>query len=78
MKLGNCDKKLGWNPSRTVGVTTAFYNLQESKYFPQIEAQGAACVQYSDDVIVASNNDGWVPDLTITEQGIIESKEKSF
>jgi hypothetical protein len=52
--------------------------LQESKYFPQLEAQGAGYVQYSDDVIVASDDDKWVPNLNIPEQGIIESKEKSF
>jgi hypothetical protein len=31
--------------------------LQESKYFPQLEAQKASYVQYSDDVIAASNDD---------------------
>lgn len=52
--------------------------LQESKYFPQLEAQGASYVQYSDDVILANNNDEWTPDMTVLDQGIIESKEKSF
>jgi hypothetical protein len=52
--------------------------LQETRYFPQLEKQGASYVQYSDDVIVASNNDNWKPNLTVSEQGIIESREKSF
>lgn len=52
--------------------------LQESRYFPQLEAQGAAYVQYSDDLILASDDDRWIPNITVKEQGIIESKEKSF
>jgi len=52
--------------------------LQESEYFPKIQKQGACCVQYSDDVIVASDDDTWVPDISIPSQGIQESKEKSF
>jgi hypothetical protein len=31
--------------------------LQESKYFPQLESQGASFVQYSDDIIAASDDD---------------------
>jgi hypothetical protein len=52
--------------------------LQESEFFPKIEKQGASVAKYSDDGIVASNNDNWVPDLTVSEQGIKESKEKSY
>jgi len=52
--------------------------LQESEYFPKLEMQGASYVQYSDDVIVASDNDTWVPDISVSHQGIHESKEKSF
>lgn len=52
--------------------------LQESEYFPKLEAQGAAVTQYSDDVLVASDDDKWIPDLSVPHQGILESKEKSF
>lgn len=52
--------------------------LQESEYFPKLEKQGASFVQYSDDVIAASDDDMWIPDLSVTDQGINESKEKSF
>jgi hypothetical protein len=52
--------------------------LQESEYFPQLDAQKASYVQYSDDVIVASNDDSWQPNLTVSSQGIVESKKKSF
>jgi hypothetical protein len=52
--------------------------LQESKYFPQLKLQGASYVQYSDDVVVASDDDLWIPNLSVPEQGIEESVDKSF
>jgi hypothetical protein len=52
--------------------------LQESEYYKNIEKQGASFVQYSDDVIVGSDDDAWNPDLSVPKQGIIESKEKSY
>ncbi len=52
--------------------------LQDLNYFKQVKSQKATIVQYSDDGVIASNNDDWEPKLTIEEDGIWHSKEKSF
>lgn len=52
--------------------------LQESKFFPQLKAQKAKVVKFSDDGVVASDDDKWVPNVSVPSQGIFESKEKSF
>jgi hypothetical protein len=52
--------------------------LQESKYIPQFKEQGASFVGYADDGLAASNNDKWIPKISVPSQGIIESEEKSF
>ena len=52
--------------------------VQDLNYFKRIEKQGASIVQYSDDGVCASDDDNWTPKLTVEEDGIYHSEEKSF